>query len=92
MVILMLIGVVMMCGVTFAVIVLKRGAEVENRITSHETQLELIKKLTREILLTNSNDSVTSRAMISKSATRKYAIPFGYTSKKVKNYIISASF
>ena len=90
-VILMLLCIVMACGVTFAVVVLERGAEVESKVNSHETQLQMLKKLTGEILQINSNNSATSRAMIPKSATRKHAVRFGYTSKKVKNYIFSAS-
>ena len=49
-VILILICVLMVCGVTFAVIVLERGADLENKVHSQETQLLLVTKLFEKIL------------------------------------------
>ena len=84
--ILVLVFVVMVCGATFAVIVLQRGKEIENRVNSHEIQLQLVKKFTEKILHAKSNSSSTSKAVIdSRSEARKYGSPtLRYTSKKVQ--------
>ena len=90
-VILTLVCVVTVCVVTFAAIVFERGADIENRVNSHETQLQLVKKLSEKILHTKSNSSSTSRALNPQSSARKHASPLRYTSKKVQYLIFSGS-
>ena len=90
-VILTLACVVTVCVVTFAVIALQRGADIENRVNSHETQLQLVKKLSEKILRTKSNRSSTSRALNPQSSARKHVSPFRSTWKKVQYLIFSGS-
>ena len=88
-VILIVICVVMVCGVTFAAIILERGADLENKVHSQETQLLLVKKLFEKILRRKSNSSFTSRVITDpRIEARKYNGLFGYATKRVWYFFI----
>ena len=83
----LLLCAVLVCGITFAVIVLKREAGLKNKVNSLEVQLQNVKPLIDKLLSTNSSESSSSRATltlkVAKKDRNKHARLFGFTSRKV---------
>ena len=86
----LLLCAVLMCGITFAVIVLEREAGVKNKVNSHEVQLQNVKTLIDKLLPTNSSESSSFRAVALKEARKdqeRHPSSFGFTSRKVSRVV-----
>ena len=87
-----LLCAVLVCGITVAVIVLKREAGLKNKVNSQEAQLQNVKILIDKLLPTNWSESSSSRAItlkVAKKDREKHARSFGFTSGKVSRVVLN---